>query len=101
MDAAADRLGSGTEWVGVVHADDGVRFLAIAPSRGVLLSRLAAYVEDQAPWKLWPEMADRVRCLLSRGAAEVAITLYFESVGERWDSERLHTEEVAPAAPIA
>jgi hypothetical protein len=97
MNSAAARVGPLTEWVGVVHADDGVRFVAVAPSRGALLSRVAAYVGDQAQWKLWPDMATRVQQLVSNGAAEVAIRLYFESVGDRWDPERLHITEVAPA----
>jgi hypothetical protein len=36
--------------------------------------------------------------LLSDGAMDAAIDLYFASVGSRWDEERLHVEGIAPAA---
>jgi hypothetical protein len=82
--------------VAVVHAADGVRFLTTAPTRAALAPRLAAYVGEQAAWKLWPAHAARVRDLLRAGALDDAVELYFASVRERWDSEWLHAEEIAP-----
>jgi hypothetical protein len=82
----------------IVCAADGVRFLAIGPSRASLLARLAQYVEEQAPRKLGPVEATQVHQLLGSGALEVAVDLYFASVGGRWDEEWLHHEEIALTA---
>lgn len=78
----------------VVGAVDGVRFLATAPCPADLWPRVAAYVAEQAPRKLWPGDAERIRVLLSRGELEMAIERYFASVGDRWDEEWLHTENI-------
>lgn len=67
--------------IAIVYAADGVRFVALGPSRADLVSRLAAYVMEQAPRQLWPDDASRVHELLSGGALDVAIDLYFASVG--------------------
>jgi hypothetical protein len=78
----------------IVFAADGVRWVTVAPSRPALVSRVAGYVREQAPGKLWPEVAFRVHQMLRRNALEAAIELYFASVGDRWDTEWLHTEEI-------
>jgi hypothetical protein len=80
--------------VGVVYAADGIRFLAVCTSRAALLTKLAGYVGEQAPQRLWAADASRVRELLSGGALKRAIELYFASVGGRWDEEWLHAEEI-------
>lgn len=93
MKLAAADVSSATWCIAVVYAADGVRFLAVGRSRAALISRLAVYVREQAPWKLWPDVATGVHDLLSSGALDVAIDLYFTSVGDRWDPEWLHAEE--------
>jgi len=74
-------------WLAIVTAADGVRFVAIAPSRCALDLELARYVADTYRVRLWPPVARRVGGLLRQGRLRAAITLYFARVGERWDSE--------------
>lgn len=97
MNLAAGGAGAAW-WIAIVYAADGVRFVAVGRSRAVLVSRLAVYVMEQAPRQLWPDDASRVHQMLSGGALDVAIDLYFASVGNRWDKEWLHAEEVDHAA---
>lgn len=78
----------------VVSANDGVvEVLCDWTSEGLLI-RLSRYVEENAVGKLWSKDSRRMRELLEAGNPEAAIELYFEKVGERWDSERLHREAV-------
>ena len=71
----------------LVYALDGVRFVATATSRRVLMRRVAHYVERNADERLWANDASRVRLLLANGEHEEAVELYFALVGERWDEE--------------
>jgi hypothetical protein len=73
----------------VVHADDGVRFVASAATADALAAELAAYVSERCDDVLWPAVAQRVRSLLDRSDFEAAVAIYFENVGDRWDTERL------------
>jgi hypothetical protein len=80
--------------VAIVYAHDGVRFVAAGLSRSALVSPLASYVMEQARLQLWPEDASRIEQLLSDGAPQGAIDLYFAAVGNRWDKEWLYAEDI-------
>ena len=80
-----------TVFVAVVHAADGVRFSAVAPSRYELVHRIAEYVRQWGGYLLRPDHARHLRGLLARGEWEAAIELYFGLVGKRWDKEWLVT----------
>lgn len=80
-----------TLFVAVVHAADGVRFSAVAPSRYELVHRIADYVRQWGGYLLRPDHARHLRGLLARGEWEAAIELYFGLVGKRWDKEWLVT----------
>jgi hypothetical protein len=84
-----------TWWIGIVHAADGIRFIALGPTREVMVRRLADYVREHAPHHLGPENAGRIAGLLSGGAWEVAVGLYFATVGSQWDEEWLHTQSIS------
>jgi len=71
----------------VVHAPDGVRFVAAAASRHALMRRIADYVRRHADERLWASDAPRVHELLAAAAHEEAVELYFALVGQRWDEE--------------
>lgn len=81
--------------VAVVYAPDGIRLLTAALSEEVVAERLAAHIDAQADFLLWPADAHQVRVLLETGDTEEAIALYFGRVGERWEREYLHREEAA------
>lgn len=78
----------------VVHAAGRICFLTAAPSRSQLAERLAAYVCEQAPIQLRSLDAERVAELAASGRHEQAVAHYFESVGEKWDEERLVIAQV-------
>ena len=80
--------------VAVVHTVNAVHLIAAAASRPALIARLGDYVRRRAGSQLWPHDARRLRRLLSKGQVDEAIELYFASVGERWDEERLVTSVV-------
>jgi len=80
-----------TVFLAVVHAADGVRFSAVAPSRYELVHRIADYVRQWGGYLLRPDHARHLRGLLARGEWEAAIELYFGLVGKRWDKEWLVT----------
>jgi len=88
-------------FVGVVHADDGVRFMAAATSRRELVNRLADHVRRWGGYLLRPDHARHVRTLLLRGESEAAVELYFGLVGKRWDKEWLVTAVVPQNEPQA
>ncbi|HEX6104955.1 MAG TPA: hypothetical protein VFZ26_05185 [Gemmatimonadales bacterium] len=92
---AGHRL-AGLVHVAVVTAEDSVRLVAVGPSRAAVLARLARYVREWAPHRLWPRDAERVTGALRAGEVEAAVVTYFEAVGERWDRERLHIEVAGP-----
>jgi hypothetical protein len=73
----------------VVHAADGVRFVATAACPDVLFARLAAYVRGRCDDVLWADASRQVSALLDDGHLRAAITLYFARTAERWDQERL------------
>lgn len=73
----------------IVHAADGVRFVATAACTDILFAGLAEYVRGRCDEVLWADAAKQVRTLLDDGNLRAAITLYFARTGERWDQERL------------
>lgn len=88
-------------YAAVVHAADGVRFLAVRPTRAALTALLADYAGRSAPERLWADDAERVGWLLARGCLDAAVDEYFARVGERWDEECLYRgpTELMPARP--
>ena len=80
-----------TVFVAVVHAADGVRFLAVTDSRRELVHQLAEYARQRANHALRPDHARHLRGLLARGELEAAVEVYFGLVGKRWDEEWLVT----------
>ena len=85
----------------VVHAVDGVRFIACAPSPEGLVSQIADYIAERCEFVLWPRIAAQVRGLIEVANHTAAIALYFDHVGERWDEERLELNglSLAPRPP--
>jgi hypothetical protein len=75
-----------------VHAADGIRFVASAPTGAALASQLIEYVRERCDDTLWPAAASDVRALIEADQPFAAIAKYFESVGARWDAERLELE---------
>jgi hypothetical protein len=73
----------------IVHAPDGVRFVATGVSRDAVATRIAAYVRERCEHVLCADAASEVHTLLALGNIDSAITAYFERVGERWEDERL------------
>ena len=86
-------------YVAVVHAVDGVRFTASAPSRRELVHRVAEYVQRWGGYVLRPDHARHLRSLLARGESEAAVELYFALVGKRWDKEWLITAAIDARSP--
>lgn len=84
-------------FVAVVHAADGVRFVAHADTPDGLTAQLADYVLERCDDVLWPPIAKQVRALLADAQSRAAIDAYFDNVGCRWDLEQL---EVI-ATPVA
>ena len=83
----------------VIHAADGVRFVASEASSEALARRLANYVSERCDDSLWPPTAARVRRLIANDDLEAAIAAYFANVGERWDDEWLELEPATLAIP--
>ena len=73
----------------VVHAPDGVRFVAAARSVDRVVSALVEYVRRRCDDVLWPSAAPRVHALIEARRPYAAIAAYFEHVGSRWDEEGL------------
>ncbi|MHB1313300.1 MAG: hypothetical protein ACYC3L_14890 [Gemmatimonadaceae bacterium] len=82
----------------VVHAADGVRFVATETGPDALFAQLAEYVRTRCDDVLWPDAAGRVHTLLGSGNLRAAIALYFDRTGERWDEERLELLTVEDGA---
>lgn len=76
----------------IVHAADGVRFVASAPSSTALAQELVGYVAQRCDDSLWPSAAARVRGFIDDGNPYAAIEVYFANVGQRWDHERLELD---------
>lgn len=89
---------SAATYLAVVHAADGVRFVAAAPSRPEVVRQLADYVRPRVKHTLWADDARHVRSLFIRGELEAAVEVYFGRVGERWDGEWLVTTVLVTAA---
>jgi hypothetical protein len=82
--------------VAVVHDGSAIYFVTAAPSREELSGRLLRYVREQAPLQLWDQDAARVAELAEQGQPDAALEHYFQTVGARWDRERLFTAVVPP-----
>jgi len=82
----------------VVHAADGVRFVASAASRSALMDAVAGYVERRCDDLLWPDDAASVRALIVAGKVSAAVGAYFAKVGDRWDREELEVNAWFPEA---
>jgi hypothetical protein len=80
-----------SSFIAAVCATDGILFAAAAESYEACLGRIAEYVRCRVDTQLWPMHATRVRGLLDDGHTGVAVSLYFECVGQRWDEEWLVT----------
>lgn len=79
----------------VVYAADGTRFIATEPSAHAIVARVVSYIEARCDHVLWPADAKQVRAFIEGGNLHAAIATYFESVGEKWDEERLALEGYA------
>lgn len=73
----------------VVHAPDGVRFVASASDEAEVAAQLVAYIRERCDHTLWPAAAREVRTLIAERRESDAIAAYFANVGQRWDEERL------------
>lgn len=73
----------------VIHAADGVRFVAAAPCPAELVAQIMTYILARYEDALWPSVAAKVRALIADDHPYAAIAVYFAHVGERWDDERL------------
>jgi hypothetical protein len=80
---------SQANFTAVVHAADGVRFVAKADCPERLASQIVDYILARCDEVLWPSAAKQVRALIGDRQLYAAIALYFAQVGERWDEERL------------
>jgi hypothetical protein len=87
----------GTRYTAVVHAADGVRFMAAASTSTALASKVVAYIRERCDDTLWPQVASDVRALIEADQPFAAIAKYFANVGARWDAERL--ELAGPGLP--
>ena len=82
----------------IVHAADGVRFVATAACPVELLARIAGYIRGRCDDVLWSDAARQVHELLDGGDLHAAIALYFARTGERWDQEHLDLVTVSAGA---
>jgi hypothetical protein len=80
---------AGATHVAVVRGADGVLFTASGASDGEIAAELVTYIAERCDDVLWPADANEVRRLIDAHREDEAITLYFASVGQRWDEERL------------
>ena len=78
-----------SELTAVIHAVDGVRFIATARHADALAAQIVGYIRERCDHVLWPNCARTVHTLLADGNVHAAIALYFARVGERWDEEYL------------
>ena len=78
-----------TQLTAIVHAADGVRFVATAKYAEHLSAQIVSYIEARCDYALWPSVAREVRGLIDAAKPYAAIAMYFSHVGERWDAERL------------
>ena len=85
-----------TPLTAIVHAADGVRFVAVAQNPTALAAKVAGYICERCDFALWPPVAAKVRAAIDHGDPRSAIALYFAHVGDRWDDEHLELGGVAP-----
>jgi hypothetical protein len=78
-----------TTYTAIVHAADGVLFVASAHSRAQLTAQIVSYIRERCDYVLWPAVSDKVRALIDDDEPDAAITMYFARAGERWDEECL------------
>ena len=76
-------------YTAVVHAADGVRFIAAARRPDELAARVVSYIRERCDDMLWPADARRVHKLIDERSSYAVIWLYFSSIGSRWDAEHL------------
>ena len=79
----------------VIHAADGIRFVATATCPTHLATQVTDYIRARCDDVLWPPAAREVRALIDSGKPYAAIALYFAHVGDRWDDERLELGGIA------
>jgi len=85
----------------VVHAPEGVRFVATGQSPHQVTTALEEYVLQRCDDVLWPSAARRVRELAEAREPDAAIAAYFASVGSRWDEEELAIHVVSAIHPLS
>ena len=78
-----------TPLTAIVHAADGIRFVASANCPADVANQVGGYIRARCDFALWPSVAAEVKALLDDDHPYAAIALYFDRVGERWDDERL------------
>ena len=83
------------QYTAVVHAADGVRFVAAEASSRELTETLAGYVASRCDDSLWPAVAAEVHALIAAGQPDSAVATYFANVGQRWDTEELELRVLA------
>jgi hypothetical protein len=77
------------EFTATISVGGEVTFVAATDSAPALAARIIDYVRERCDYVLWPREAAAVHASIEAGRLEEAIGLYFSSVGQRWDVERL------------
>lgn len=85
--------------VAVVHAADGVRFVAASQCPEQLSAEIVRYIRRRCDDVLWPSDAAAVRALIDDDEPFAAIAMYFALTGQRWDEERLELEVGTTGSP--
>jgi hypothetical protein len=78
-----------TQLTAIVHAADGVRFVATGQCAAHLSAQVVSYIRSRCESVLWPSVAREVLALINDDKPHAAMAMYFANVGERWDPERL------------
>jgi hypothetical protein len=93
---------SDSRYTAVVSMGEEIAFVAATDSSTALAARLVDYIGGRCDHVLWPRDAAAVHALIAARKLDEAIALYFSSVGQRWDVERLeiggHAEAVSLSA---
>jgi hypothetical protein len=85
-----------SQFTAVVHAADGVRFIAAARRPDELTARVVSYIRERCDYTLWQSDARRVHELIDDRQFDEAIELYFSKIGGRWDVEQLELGGQSP-----
>jgi hypothetical protein len=93
----ATTFGNGLHYA-IVSGPDGMQFAAAGADEDEMIAGLVRYIKQRCGFTLWPRDAGEVMALLDAGQTADAIDLYFDRVGDRWDSEYL--ELVSPAESV-